>query len=107
MNIFKTLAEETEQPTKLVRSIYDALTDKINSGLKSERRFRLPGVGILSVRYRPPRKARKGINPFTKKMTTFKAKPASNKLKFRPAKEMKEFVNKLPKVAPTKKRGRK
>lgn len=104
MNIFKAVAEETEQKPKLVREIYDAILTEAQAGLKKERRFRLPGLGILSVKYRPPRKKRKGINPFTKKMTTFKAKPASNKLRFRPSKEMKLLTAKLPAVAPKKKR---
>jgi nucleoid DNA-binding protein len=102
MNIFKTVAEKTEQKSKLVRMIYEAVVAQVNQGLKKDRRFRLPGLGILAVKYKPARKARKGINPFTKQPTVFKAKPASNKLKFRPSKEMKEFVNKLEKVAPKK-----
>lgn len=96
MNIFKSVAEELDGVTvKNVREIYETIVSQVNEGLKKDRRFRLPGLGILTIKYKPARKARKGKNPFTGEMTTFKAKPASNKLKFRPVKEMKAFVEKL------------
>jgi nucleoid DNA-binding protein len=38
----------------------------------------------------PAKKARKGINPFTKEETMFKATPASVKLKVRPLKKLKD-----------------
>ena len=41
---------------------------------------------------KPARKARKGINPFTKEETVFKAKPASIAVKIRPLKKLKEFA---------------
>jgi hypothetical protein len=41
---------------------------------------------------KPARKARKGINPFTKEEQMFKAKPASIAVKVRPLQKMKEFA---------------
>ncbi len=38
----------------------------------------------IEVKRRPATKARKGINPFTKEETIFKAKPAHNVVKIRP-----------------------
>lgn len=104
MNIRKAIAEASEQSPKIVRSVYDALVDVVQDSLKSDRKVRLPGLGIVSIKFKPARPKRKGKNPFTGEMTTFKAKPASNKLKFRPSKDLKEFVDKLPKVEPKKKR---
>jgi DNA-binding protein HU-beta len=42
---------------------------------------------------KPATKARKGINPFTKEEITFKAKPASKKVRALPLKNLKSFVN--------------
>jgi hypothetical protein len=39
-----------------------------------------------------PTKERKGINPFTKEPTIFKAKPARNVIKGRPVKAVKDAV---------------
>jgi nucleoid DNA-binding protein len=41
---------------------------------------------------KPAKKARKGINPFTGEETVFKAKPASNAVKIRPLKKLKEMA---------------
>ena len=52
--------------------------------------FALPGLLKVTAVAVPARKARKGINPFTKEETVFKAKPASVKLKVRPLKKLKD-----------------
>ena len=44
------------------------------------------------VKRKPATKARKGINPFTKEETMFKAKPACTVIKIRPLKKMKDMV---------------
>lgn len=103
MNIRAAIAEASGQKPKVVKQVYESLVDVVQENLKSDRRVRLPGLGILSIKFKPARPKRKGMNPFTKEMTTFKAKPASNKLKFRPAKDLKVFADKLPKVEPKKK----
>ncbi|MGD0839131.1 MAG: HU family DNA-binding protein, partial [Polyangia bacterium] len=41
---------------------------------------------------KPATKARKGINPFTKEETIFKAKPARKVVKGRPVKAVKDAV---------------
>jgi len=41
---------------------------------------------------KPATKERKGINPFTKEPTVFKAKPASKVIKGRPVKAAKDAV---------------
>jgi hypothetical protein len=47
---------------------------------------------VTTVR-RPAVKARRGINPFTKEETWFKAKPASTAVRIRALKKMKSFAN--------------
>ncbi|NOY61625.1 MAG: integration host factor, partial [Gammaproteobacteria bacterium] len=42
---------------------------------------------------KPAKKARKGINPFTGEMITFKAKPATTVVKIRPLKALKDMVS--------------
>jgi nucleoid DNA-binding protein len=108
MSLLADLATESGQPRKIVRAIYDALMTVVKSNLKAERAFRLPGLGKLRIAYKPAREKRKGINPFTKKPAIFKAKPASNRLRFRPFRELKDFVADLPVVnIKKKKKGKK
>ena len=46
----------------------------------------------VKVIRKPATKARKGINPFTKEETVFKAKPARNVVKIQPLKALKDMV---------------
>jgi len=107
MNIYRELADRSGLTRKVCKALYESLVKLVRRSLKEERRIRLPEFGIVAVRYRKARPKRKGINPFTRKKTTFKAKPASNKLKFRPSKELKEFVGKLAVIPPKKKHHKK
>ncbi len=52
----------------------------------------MPGMMKITTVSKPAKKARKGINPFTKEEQMFKAKPASIGVKVRPLKKMKEFA---------------
>jgi len=52
--------------------------------------FTLPGIVRVAVQQVPAKKARKGIDPFTKEERVFKAKPASVKLKARFFKKLKD-----------------
>lgn len=104
MSIISDVAERCEQKRSVVKEVYGALVKEVTHALKENRKVRLPDLGVLAIRYRPARPKRKGINPFTKKEQTFKAKPASNKLKFRFAKSLRVFSEKLPVVAPKKRK---
>jgi DNA-binding protein HU-beta len=42
---------------------------------------------------KPATKAREGVNPFTGEKMTFKAKPASKKVRALPLKNLKQMVN--------------
>lgn len=104
MSIVSNIAERSGQKRSVVKEVYAALIEEVTHGLKHERRVRLPGFGIIGLKFRPARKKGKGISPFTKKEITYKARPASNKLKFRFAKDMRVFAEKLPAVPPKKKK---
>tara|TARA_B100001093_G_C26286693_1_gene783522 strand:- start:249 stop:620 length:372 start_codon:yes stop_codon:yes gene_type:complete len=55
--------------------------------------FTLPGLMKVTTVRRPAIKARRGINPFTKEETWFKAKPASTGVRIQALKKMKGFAN--------------
>lgn len=108
MNLFTQVSEATEGiPRKKVKRVYEALISVIQDALKEDRRIRLPQLGILKVSYRKARPKRRGRNPATGEKMWFKAKEASNKLKFRPAKELKDFSDELEVVDPKKKKKKK
>ena len=52
----------------------------------------MPGFAKFVVEKRPATKTRKGINPFTKEPTVFKAKPARKVVKARPVKAVKDAI---------------
>ena len=54
--------------------------------------FTVPGLMKVTAMYKPPTPERRGIDPFTKEERTFKAKPASTKIKIRPLKSLKAMV---------------
>ena len=105
MRLYAQLAERTGHTRRVVKEVYEALVLEARKGLRTERLFKLPDLGRLKITYRPAKDKRKGINPFTGKKQWFKAKPASNKLRFSPAKVLKVFVaDKVEVVAPKKKK---
>ena len=103
MSLIKDIAERTEQKPTLVRDFLDALLEELKDGLTKTRKFRLPHVAIFSVKFRPAKPVREGRNPATGETVTLKAKPASNKLAVRPAKELKEMVADMKVIKPKKK----
>lgn len=74
------------------------MEDTFMSGVKasaSGERVRFPVVGALVRKEVAPRKAGKGINPFTKEEIMIKARPASKKPRWSFPKGLKEtFANK-------------
>jgi DNA-binding protein HU-beta len=54
--------------------------------------FVVPGLIRMVVVKKPATKERKGINPFTKEPTVFKAKPARKVINGRPVKAAKDAV---------------
>lgn len=87
------IAEETGLSKKEVSGVFDSLTNLVERHVKKggAGEFTLPGLLKLRVINKPATKARKGINPFTKEPTTFKAKPARNIIRARPLKKLKDM----------------
>jgi nucleoid DNA-binding protein len=92
--IVTQIADNTELTKKQVQSVLDELSDVIEAHIKKRAcgEFVLPGLMKIVTVKKPARKARKGINPFTGEETTFAAKPASNAVKVRPLKKLKEMA---------------
>ncbi len=92
--ILDSVAEDTELTRKQVSAVLDSLTDVIELHIKkrSVGEFVLPGLLKITTVKKPATKERKGINPFTKEETTFKAKPASIAVKARPLKRLKDMA---------------
>lgn len=88
------IAESTGLNKKQVNSVIDELAIIIERHIKARApgKFILPGLIKVQVKRKPATKARKGINPFTGEMTTFKAKPARRVVKVTPLKKLKEMT---------------
>ncbi len=86
------LAEAAQVAAKDVRALLAALESAIHASIskKGARVFVLPGLLKITVTNVAAKPARKGINPFTGEATTFKAKPATVKVKVRPMKKLKD-----------------
>ena len=92
--ILTALAEGTDLSKKDVASVLDELATLIGKSLgkRGPGVFNLPGLLKVKVIRKPATKAHKGINPFTKEETVFKAKPARNVVKIQPLKALKDMV---------------
>ena len=92
--ILAALAEDTGLTKKEVASVIERLGALIgkNLGKRGPGAFSIPGLMKVKVIRKPATKARKGINPFTKEPTVFKAKPARNVVKILPLKGLKDMV---------------
>ena len=93
--IIEEIAQNTELNKKQVSSVFEELAILIERHIKkrSPGQFTLPGLMKIEVKKKPATKARKGINPFTKEETMFKAKPARKVVKIRPLKKVKDMVD--------------
>ncbi|MGD9843542.1 MAG: HU family DNA-binding protein [Steroidobacteraceae bacterium] len=91
--ILAQIAKDTGLTKKQSGEVFDSLHVIIKKSLRGAGVFTLPGLLKLKVVKKPATKARKGINPFTGEETTFKAKPASKKVRAAPLKSLKEMVN--------------
>src|ERR1700736_5496732 len=82
----------TEIARKDVKGVIEAVAEIGYKELKKTGAFVVPGFAKFVVIKRPATKARKGINPFTKEPTIFKAKPARKIIRARPVKAVKDAV---------------
>ena len=91
--ILATICKDTGLSRTQVSSVFDSLSGVIRKSLRGNGLFTLPGLLKLKVVKKPATKAREGVNPFTGEKMTFKAKPASKKVRAMPLKSLKAFVN--------------
>ena len=77
---------------KDVKGVLEGLAEVGYKELKRTGAFLVPGFAKFVVIKKPATKARKGINPFTKEPTIFKAKPARKLIKARPVKAAKDAL---------------
>jgi DNA-binding protein HU-beta len=75
---------------KDIKGVIESLADVGYKELKKTGAFFVPGKFVVVKK--PATKARKGINPFTKEPTIFKAKPARKVIRARPVKAVKDAV---------------
>ena len=78
---------------KQVKAVLESLIEVGHKELKKNSIFTLPGFAKFKVVKKPATKAREGVNPFTGEKMTFKAKPASKKVRVLPLKNLKAMVN--------------
>lgn len=90
--IEKLVASSDGLSKKDVKGVLQGLVDVAHKELKKTGTFLVPGLAKFVVVKKPATKARKGINPFTKEPTVFKAKPASKVIKVRPVKAAKDAL---------------
>ena len=94
--IFTNIAEATGLTKKDVAAVFAALTDQIaeSLGKKGSQQFTLPGLCKITVKHKPATKAKKGVpNPFRPgELMDVAAKPASNQVKIRPLKALKDMA---------------
>jgi DNA-binding protein HU-beta len=92
--VLKIAEQHSGQLTrKDVRDVLESLANVGYKELKKIGAFLVPGFAKFVVIKKPATKARKGINPFTKEPTVFKAKPARKVVRARPIKAVKDAVS--------------
>lgn len=92
--MYNTIADQTGLARKEVVAVFNSLADIMAVDLtkRGPGTVQVPGLMKVVVQRKPATKARKGINPFTKEPTIFKAKPARNVVKVRPLVGLKSLV---------------
>jgi nucleoid DNA-binding protein len=91
--VLAQICKDTDLSRKQVAAVFESLHGVIKKSLRGPGVFTLPGLLKMKVIKKPATKEREGINPFTKEKVTFKAKPASKKVRALPLKSLKEMVN--------------
>jgi DNA-binding protein HU-beta len=79
-------------PKKQAIEMFSGFVADIGRVLKKGSKIRIPNLGVLQVRIRPSRPARKGRNPATGEEIQIKASKASKKVAFRVAKGLSEAI---------------
>jgi len=93
--IVNEIATDTGLGKKQVNDVLESLTSVIERHVSARAcgEFVLPGLLKVTTRKVPARKAKMGVNPFTKEPMMIKARPASVKVTVRALKKLKEMAN--------------
>lgn len=91
--VLVAISKDTGLSRKQISGVFDSLSGVIKKSLRGNGLFTMPGLLKMKVVKKPASKAREGVNPFTGEKMTFKAKPASKKVRVMPLKNLKGFVN--------------
>lgn len=95
--IVNQIVDDTGLTRVQVNAMFESLSHAIECqvGPKAAAgHFTIPGLCKIVRTFKPAKKARKGINPFTGEETMFKAKPAHYVVKVRALKKLKDMVGK-------------
>lgn len=92
-DILNTIAKDTKLSRKQASQVLESLGSVIKKSLRGNGLFTMPGLLKMKVVKKPATKEREGTNPFTGEKMTFKAKPASKKVRILPLKALKNMVN--------------
>lgn len=88
-----SLAQSTGLEKQQVESVLENLEGLIESCLKSEAKaFNLSGLLKIYVHHKKATEERQGINPATRQPMTIAAKPATDVVKVRALKKLKEML---------------
>lgn len=102
MSVITRVAEELGMKKVRVKKVYDAIIEDLKKSLEDERKAAIPGFLTAKISFRKAKPKRRGVLPFNGKKVWFQAKPASNKLRLTPAKDLRDFVKELKVVDPKK-----
>jgi DNA-binding protein HU-beta len=91
--VIKQISKDTGLTRQQVDAVFDSLNICIRKSLRGNGLFTVPGLMKMKVVKKPATKARKGVNPFTGEQMTFKAKPASKRVRVLPLKALKSMVS--------------
>lgn len=92
--IMVSLSEATGLTRKQIAGFFDELAGLVGRNLNDQGpgAFTIPGLVKIKVVRKPATEARKGINPFTKEETIFKARPARTVVKVQSLKALKDMA---------------
>jgi nucleoid DNA-binding protein len=92
--IYAALAESSGLTKKQIAGVFDGLSSLIKNelGKKGPGLFVVPGLLKIKVVRKAATPAQRKMNPFTKQMQDYPAKPARNVVKALPLKSLKEMV---------------
>jgi len=93
-DVLRSIAQYGGVPRRDVAAVFHVMGSLIKADLSKNGSgvFSVPGLMRITVKRKPATKERRGINPFTKEPTIFKARPARNVVRVRPLKALKDMV---------------